>query len=138
MNTAFIRAFIIDNSGTKHSIKPNNVYIDYICLEKINIALPNIINIIEKGNKGVINLMKNKNRLISLIYDDIVLFNYKSVKTKIYKITKMIVHKYLEGEKTEIPLRVNEIIKDKSKMGIITFEGLKLVPIKGVKCRNGN
>jgi len=52
-------------------------------------------------------------RLISLIYDDVIFFNYKSIKTKIYKITKMIVHKYLEGEKTEIPLSVNEMIKDR-------------------------
>jgi len=122
MNTAFSRAYIIDYSGTKHSIKPNAAYIDSSCLEKINIVIPDVINIIEKDNKGVINISKNKNNLISLIYDDVILFNNKSIKTKIYKITKMIVHKYLEGEKTEIPLNVNEIIKVKNTRGILTVE----------------
>lgn len=94
MNTAFAKAFTIDNLGTKHNIKVNGLFIESSFFNQIT-GVPNIEISIELDS---IKISYKKIQMFNLAILDTIEINIKGLDVKIFHIEKLHIEKEFDGD----------------------------------------
>lgn len=100
MNTAFAKAFTIDNLGTKNGIKINGFYIEKGFIE--NIVGVSGLTISKEGNK--FKIFNGDNLVFELLIADELIKNIKGIEVTIYQIDKFLIFKVFDGDDLEFDL----------------------------------
>lgn len=100
MNTAFAKAFTIDNLGSKNGIKINGFYIENEFLN--NLKLINGLTVIK--DQKTIKLLNNDTLVFELLITEELNKNIKGIHAMIYQVDKFIIHKAFDGDDVEFSL----------------------------------
>ena len=100
MNTAFAKAFTIDNIGTKGNIKVNGFYIESSFLEIIK----GIDNINLKFTPESINIHFKNKLMFKLLISDNFKIDLKGIIVRIYHIGEFQILKEFDGEEINVSL----------------------------------
>ena len=100
MNTAFAKAFTIDNLGTKNGIKVNGFYIENGFIE--NIVGVNGLTINKENDR--FKIFNGDNLVFELVIADELNKNIKGIDVKIYQIDKFLIYKVFDGDDLEFNL----------------------------------
>lgn len=96
MNTAFSKAYILDSLGSKYGISGANIFVDDSFLEYSKVIARQFNLVIEEFNKNNIYyffLKFEKNRVYyGFEFDEIIQIEYKTWKTKVYKLKSFYPH----------------------------------------------
>jgi len=105
MNTAFALAYSIDALGSSSGLIPNRLYIEERWLEKLNAVMPEpsvvdgqVIHFLWRGSPG-----------ISIFFDNCISIDVKGITANVFRVSRFIVHKGLEGEQTEFPMSEHDL-----------------------------
>lgn len=100
MNTAFAKAFTIDNLGTQNGIKVNGFYIEKEFIENIT----GVSGLTIKNENDNIKIFNRENLVFELIISEALNKNIKGLNVTIYKIDKFIIYKEFDGDYLEFDL----------------------------------
>lgn len=93
MNTAFAKAYSIDSQGTKAGFIVNGFFIEKDFLNKLSKSTQITIEYLDK----IIKISSHKLPSFDIVYDEIIPFEFKGLKTEVYRVVSAIF--YEDGEK---------------------------------------
>lgn len=94
MNTAFAKAFTIDNLGTKHNIKVNGLFIESSFFDLL-IGVPSVEISIELNS---IKISYKTTQMFDLVILNTIKTNIKGIEVKIFHIEKLHIEKEFDGD----------------------------------------
>jgi len=100
MNTAFAKAFTIDNLGTKEGIKVNGLFIESSFIDKIS----DLTNLEIKTNDNIIKFYFKETLIFDLNILSLIDIKVKGLDVKVYHISRFFIHKTFDGEDVEFNL----------------------------------
>lgn len=100
MNTAFALAYTLEALGTAGGFMPNRIYIEERWLNTVNSVIPepSVVNAHE------IVFPWHASAGISITFDDCREVTVKGITTRVFRVSRFVVHEQFEGETTEFPM----------------------------------